>query len=361
MTLFKYLFIIACLTPISAQAQNGNQPSATPVIVTEVVRTNFSDKVEALGTLKANESVNLTSSVTEMVTKILFTDNQTVKKGDILIEMDAAEEFAELAEQQSILEESQRQVNRLTPLVKSGAASASVLDENTRNLASAKARVDAIQSRIDQRIIKAPYDGVLGLRNISVGTLIQPGTLITTIDDDSVMKLDFSVPEVFIGSLKENVAINAKTQAYPDKIFEGKISGVDSRINPITRSIQARAIINNTDRLLKPGLLMQVSLQKNPRQAIVVPEESLIASGKDNYVFLVVTKDNKTIAEKREVILGQRQFGDVEILSGLTEGDKIITHGTLRVRPESEVIITGVEKNNETLNELLTQKTKDTQ
>ncbi len=353
------LFALALCLPIQAQGQ-GKPTSATPVIVYEVTRMQFSDEVEALGTLKANESVDLASSVTELVTKILFEDNQSVKKGDVLLEMDAAEELAELEEQQSFLDEAQRQVNRLTPLVKQGAASASVLDENRREAAGAKARVDAIQSRINQRIIKAPYDGVLGLRNISVGALAQPGSMITTIDDTSVMKLDFSVPEIFLSTLKAGVVIEATTEAYPDEIFKGTIASVDSRIDPITRSIQARAIIGNGEGALKPGLLMQVVLQKNPRQVLLVPEEAIISDGPESFVLVVNTQDNQTTAQRRKVTLGERKFGAAEILDGLSEGEKIVNHGTLRVRPGAPLTITAVEKNDETLEVLLKQATDKT-
>ena len=356
MKVFKVGLCLALLTlPVTAKAQapDGAKKPATPVIVTTVTRSNFSDEVEAIGTLKANESVDLASSVTELVTNVLFEDNQRVKKGDILVEMNAAEELAELAEQQSFLNQAQRQVNRLSPLVKSGAASASILDENRREVAAAKARVDAIQSRVDQRIIKAPYDGILGLRNISVGALAQPGSMITTIDDDLTMKLDFAVPEVFLSSLKKGIVIEAKTEAYPDTLFEGEIASIDSRIDPVTRSIQARALIDNTDGLLKPGLLMQVVVQKNPREAIVIPEETLIANAADNFVLVATTTDGKTTAERRKVEIGTRKFGEVEILSGLKIGEQIITHGTLRVRPGAPLKIISEEKDNEPLSEML--------
>lgn len=352
------LLMVAFSMPIATHAlgQDAKKSQPTPVMVTDVSRVQFADEVEALGTLRANESVNLASSVTELVTEVLFEDNQRVKQGNILIKMDAAEELAELAEQKSFLEQAQRQVKRLTPLVKEGAASAAILDENKREALAAQARVDGIQSRIDQRIIKAPYDGVLGFRNISVGALAQPGSMITTIDDDVVMKLDFSVPEVFLSSLKLGVIIEAKTEAYPEKTFKGEISSVNSRIDPVTRSIQARAILDNSDGFLKPGLLMQVVLQKNPRQALVIPEETLIAEGDNNFA-LVIKKDGDQIsAERRKVVLGARQFGNVEILSGLAKGDKIITHGTLRVRPGAPLEIIAVENNDETLDELLQQQ-----
>jgi membrane fusion protein (multidrug efflux system) len=348
------LAIMCAVHPRPGYAQApGGPPQATPVIAALAEEKTFSDKVEALGTLRANESVDLTSTVTEFVTEINFEDNQSVKKGDILVKMDDAEERAELEEQKSFLAEARRQVNRLEPLVNQGAASESILDERRRETLTAQARINAIQSRIDKRVIKAPYDGVLGLRDISVGALAQPGTLITTIDDISIMKLDFSVPEVFLSTLKPGVEITATSEAYPARVFKGAISGVDSRIDPATRAIQARAMIENPDRNLKPGLLMRVELQKSPRKTIVIPEEALITEGEKHFVLAVIEQDGKTIAERREVQVGARQFGEAEILDGVEKDMKIVTHGTLRARPGAEITVTAIEKNDETLRELL--------
>ena len=346
----------AAFAPVNAQAQPaGMAAQVTPVIVSPVKQKSFSDKVEALGTLKANESVELTSTVTELVTTINFEDNQSVEAGTVLVEMDASEEQAELSEEQSVLAEAQRQVNRLTPLVKKGAASESILDESKREAQAAQARIKAIESRVNQRIVKAPYDGVLGLRNISVGALAQPGTLITTIDDISIMKLDFSVPEVFLSTLKPGVGIEATTEAYPEETFSGRISSVDSRIDPVTRSIQARALIDNASGKLKPGLLMQVELQKDPRETLVVAEEALVPEGSKSFVLVVVEGDGMTTVERREVTVGVRQFGEAEILNGLSEGEQVVTHGTLRARPGAPVKVTAVEDEDQPLSEMLEQ------
>ena len=211
-------------------------------------RASLSETVEALGTLRANESVNLTSTVTELVTAVNFDDGQRVKKGDVLIAMDTSEERAELAEQRSFLDEAQRQVDRLAPLVKRGAASESTIDTKRREAQGARARIKAIESRIAKRIIKAPFNGVVGLRNISVGALAQPGAELTTIDDDAVMKLDFAVPSVFVATLKPGLSIEAESAAYPGRVFKGTVSSVSSRIDPVTRSIVARALIDNPKR-----------------------------------------------------------------------------------------------------------------
>ncbi len=361
-TFFAAAFLLLALVVLSQKTQaQGAGDRKTPVIVSPVTLQKFSDKVEALGTLKANESTDITSTVTERVTAIHFTDGQRVEEGFVLIEMDAAEEQAELREQQSVLEEALRQVERLEPVVKKGAASEADLDERRREALAAEARIQAIQSRIDQRIIKAPYNGIVGLRNISLGALAQPGTKITTLDDDSIMKLDFSVPEVFLQTLKEGVAISATSRAFPGEVFKGTISSIESRIDPITRAIDARALIDNSDRRLKPGLLMQIELAKAPREALVIPEEALIPEGSKNFVLVIEenTEENTDgITARRQLVeLGARQFGIVEIINGLHVGDRVVSHGTLRVRPGAGLEIKGVETHDARLEKLLGQDT----
>ena len=347
------LFFLSTIT----QAQSD----PTPVFVAPVKQVKFVDRIEALGTLQANENVNLVSNVTERVTAIYFEDNQRVNKGDILVEMETSEEEAELIEEQFRRDEAQRQVNRLRPLVERGAASTSALDQQERELNASTARINAIQSRINERRIIAPFDGVLGIRNISVGALALPGqgqngTLITTIDDDSVMKLDFSIPEVFISSLKPGITIEARATAYPEKVFSGTVSSVNSRVNVNTRSVMARAILANDEGLLKAGMLMRIKLNKNPRQSLVIPEEAVVTVGEENAVMLIQSGEQTTV--QRQVIeIGERHRGEVEVLSGLTEGQQVVTHGILRIRPGQAVSIEAIETNNERLTDMLNQNT----
>jgi len=328
----------------------------TPVIVTEVVSADFNDRVEALGTLRANETVEITATITDTITAIHFEDGQRVNKGDILIEMTSLEEHAQLEEELSTVAEAKKQYNRLKPLVDRGAAAKSLLDQRQREMDTAQARFRAIESRLQDRLIVAPFTGVVGLRDISVGALIEPGDLITTLDDDSVMKLDFNVPAVYLGVLRRGLSIEARASAFADRIFSGEISSINSRVDPITRAITVRALIANPELLLKPGLLMQVTLLKNPRTGLVVPEEALIPSGKKNHV-LVVTVDEKTPkAQRKEVKIGVRQSGQVEVIEGLQLGDYVITHGTIRVRPGQQVVILSQEQGDEPLEKLLSSK-----
>lgn len=339
-----------------APAQAFSQQGPVPVFTSLVEKQSFFDETEALGTLQANENVALNSTVTELVTEINFDDGQRVKKGDVLVKMDASQEIALKAEEQSRLNEAQRQVNRIKPLISRGAASKSLLDEANLELQTAKARINALEAQIAERKILAPFDGVVGLRNISVGALAQPGTMITTIDDDTVMKLDFSVPEVFLDTLKEGLELEAKTDAYPNEIFTAVVSSVSSRIDPVTRSIAARALLDNDNKKLKPGMLMRVRLKKNPRQTLLIPEEALVVQGTEKSVFVVQQQGEDQIAEKRVIETGTRRKGQIEVLSGLKSGEQLITHGTLRVRSGAQVKIEAVEKDDEPLTDLLKQK-----
>lgn len=357
MRFFTLCFLSCFLLVLSTGVASKQKPTA--VFVADVERVLFVDRVEALGTLQATENVNLTSAVTERITKINFDDNQRVKKGYVLVEMDVSEEDAELAEESSRFDEAQSQLERVRALVRRSSASKSTLDERERELNTAKARLDAIQSRINRRRIIAPFDGVVGIRNISVGALAQPGMLITTIDDDSKMKVDFFVPEVFLSSLKKGLSIEAKASAYPNQVFKGTVSSVDSRVDPITRSVMVRAILNNDERLLKGGMLMRVQLNNNPRQALIVPEEALVTIGNESAV-MVLVKNEKISVKKQVVELGARRKGSVEILSGLQEGQQIVTHGGLKIRDGSLVSIQALDKDNKALTELLKQKSKET-
>jgi membrane fusion protein (multidrug efflux system) len=326
---------------------------AVPVIVKEVQKDQLVDRVEALGTLRANESVELTATVSEIVTAIHFEDGQRVEKGKILVEMTKEEEHALIEEATSTAAEARKQYDRVRRLAQLGAASKALLDQRRREYETARARLRAIESRLRDRLIIAPFSGVVGLRNISLGTLIEPGDIVTTLDDDRVMKLDFTVPALFLATLKPGLSIRAEAPAFAGRKFEGKVSSINSRVDPTTRSVTVRAVLPNPDRLLKPGLLMTVELLKNPREVLMIPEEALIPIGRKNHVLVVDRSADPPVSQRRQVIIGGRRPGEVEILDGLQAGEFIIIHGTLRARPAQPVKIIAVDKGDEPLEDLL--------
>jgi membrane fusion protein (multidrug efflux system) len=331
-------------------AQERGQP--LQVVVAPVRVAPFVDRVEALGTTRANETVGVTASVTEKIAGIHFDDGQVVEKGDVLVVLAKDEEEAELEAAEAILKEKRLAYGRATALEQRKFTATAQLDERRAELSQAESQIAVIEARIADRVIRAPFSGAVGLRNISVGTLVEPGDVITTLDDLSTIKVDFSVPSAYLPTLNSGLGVVARADAFGDRRFEGVISGVDSRVDPVTRSIVARAVLPNADGALKPGLLMTIELLKNPRRAMFIPEEALIPRGRSNSVLVVDETAGNTVV-RREVTIGMRQLGSVEILEGLSEGDKVVTRGALQVRPGQQVSIIAVDDSQARLPEVL--------
>lgn len=349
-----FYFAIALLALPCAVSQAQMPPVS--VFTAAVKKSAFADKIEAIGSLRANETVSLRASVTETVTDVNFEDGVRVKKGDVLVEMTSTEENAMLEEAESSYKEAILQYDRVKPLADKGTATGALLDQRRREMETAKARLEGVKSQIKDRIIEAPFDGVTGFRNISIGALLSPGDVITTLDDDSVMKLDFSVPETYLPSLQIGLAIKAKSSAFPGKLFEGKVVSIGSQIDPVTRSLMARAIIPNEEKLLRPGLLMSVDLMKDERQTILIPEEVLIQEGGKSFAYVIKKDGEQTVAKKTEIRTASRAGGRVEITQGLAEGDQIVTHGALKIRDGQAVVVAATGTGDETLQELLDQQ-----
>jgi len=328
-------------------------PAETPVFVTETKLAIIEDRIEALGTLRANESVELTTSVTETVTAINFDDGDRVKAGQVLVQMTNDEEQAQLREARVTVDEAKRQYERIKSLRAQQSASESQLDEQQRVWEANRARLAAIESRLADRLLRAPFAGVVGLRNVSIGALVEPGDVITTLDDDSVMKLDFSVPSVYLAALVPDMPVTAITRAWQGQLFEGRVKSINSRVDPVTRTVIVRALLSNPDHALRPGMLMQVELQSQRREAIIIPEECLVAQGQKQFVYVVDRTDKKV--ERREVRIGTRRPGEVEIIEGLVVGELVITDGTLKVRPGNKVSIRAKDDGTTKLHQLLKQ------
>jgi membrane fusion protein (multidrug efflux system) len=304
-----------------------------PVIAKKVTKMSMPMQAESLGTTMANESVNITSKVSERVSRIRFEEGQLVKAGQELVELDTDEARANLAVASADFSESRSNFKRAEELDRTKSISQSELKQLQSAMEADQARVQAATARLADLTIRAPFDGRVGLRRISAGSLVSPGTIITTLDDLDTIKLDFSLPEVLMAKLKPGLEINATSIAYPDTAFAGKVISIDTRVDPVTRSITIRARIPNAEGLLRPGMLMSVVLIQEELDALVIPEQSLISEQSRQYVFVI----NQGRAEKRQVETGRRRPGEVEIVDGLVEGEMIVVEGTQRLQVGSEV------------------------
>lgn len=322
------------------QTEAKRGPSKTPVVVAAVEQQMFPITIEALGTARANESVTLTAREADLVTAVNFDDGDVVNKGDLLVQLRNLEEKARLNELKVSLQEAQRQLVRVRNLAKESAASEQLLDEQQTRVETLKAQIEVAQSVLTELEIRAPFSGKLGIREISVGSLVRPADVITTLDDLSVIKVDFSVAESHLASLANGQKITATSVAYPGEAFIGEISGIDSRVDPVTRSILVRAEINNREQQLRPGMLLQITLEKTVLDTLVVQEKALVPVEDRQYVFVV---ENGTVRQQ-EVLIGARRPGRVQVLEGVNAGDFVVVEGTLRIRDQSQVrIINNIE------------------
>ena len=324
-----------CSDPAARNGARGaaSDPPSVGVVTIAASTRPVALEIEAIGTALANESVEITSKTTNTITAIRFTEGQFVKKGAVLVEFDSAQVRAELAEAEAALVESENQLQRSKNLFATQALSRAQLDQLEATYKANRARVAAARARLEDTIIRAPFSGRTGFRRVSVGSLVSPGTVITTLDDTSVIKLDFTVPQTFIYVLKPGLPITAQTAGLPNRTFKGRVTTIGSRIDPVTRSITVRAELPNEDGLLRPGMFMTVTLRSEEVQALMIPEGALVPEQGKTFVYVV----EDGVAKRREVTIGRRRPGEVEITAGLTESERVIVEGTQKVRDQVRV------------------------
>jgi membrane fusion protein (multidrug efflux system) len=308
----------------------GGPRGGMPVsVVTQAVTLQpIARELQALGTARANESVEITAKSSNIVSAVRFRDGEPVARGAVLVELDSAQARADLAAAEAALTESESQFRRANELLPTQALSKSQFDQISATRAANAARVDAARARLDDTVIRAPFAGRIGLRRVSVGSLISPGTVITTLDDTSIIKVDFPIPENHLTALRPGLPVTVTTTVYPGRSFGGRVASLDSRVDATSRSILVRAELPNGDAALKPGMFLNVELRRDERLAVVVPEEAIVPEQNRQFVFVVANG----IAEKREVRSGLRRPGSVEITAGLRAGERIVVEGTVKLR-----------------------------
>lgn len=324
----------------------GGRPAGGPprgfgpvLVVTEPVsQRTLVRAIEALGTARANESVTLTANLTDTIRRVNFEDGDFVEAGTVLVELTNKEEEAQLAEARTNLDEARRQLRRLEDLDKQGIAAASDVDEARSAAAAAKARLNTEVARLEDHLIRAPFSGLLGFRDVSPGTLLTPGDAITTLDDISSIKLDFSVPETALGRLQPGQKILARSASTGQREYVGTVKTIGSRVDPVTRAAIVRARVENEDRALRAGMLLTVQIVTEEKSALAVPERAIVQTG-DRTIVYIVGEDQKV--QPRPVTLGLRQSGYVEITTGLAEGEPIVTEGVIKMRPGVQVRTAG--------------------
>lgn len=307
------------------------------VAVAVVGQREFSDQLRVLGVARGLRSVNITAPASELITRVLFRDGQSVRAGQPLVELQAREEDAAIIEARARVAQAERDYERTNALAERGIAPRVLAEQALSDLEVARAGLEAAQARLGDRVIRAPFGGVLGLTTITAGTLVGPNTVITTLDDVSTIRVDFPIPERFVTVLRPGTPITASADAFGGQTFGGRIALLDTRVDESTRAVVARAEIPNPGGRIRPGMSMNVSVAQGVRTSLAVPEAAVQYEGESAFVFRIAAGERGTVAQRVEVETGAVEGGFVEILSGVAAGDRLVGSGLNRIQPGAPV------------------------
>lgn len=319
----------------SGGKRRGGRGGDVPVIVTPANIQHIEERVEAIGSTRASQFVDIVSTASGRVVELNFQSGQQVAKGDVLLALDDDIERADLNESEANLQETKQSLERARSLRRNNTVSQAQIDQLTAKNIAAQAARDRAARRLNDRTVRAPFAGVTGLRRVDIGARIDDDTVVTTLDDLSEVEVEFQLPEIFYGKVRPGLGITAASAAFPGRTFNATIANVDSRIDETARAFRVRAVMPNPDLLLPAGMFMTISVVLDSREAIMVPEAAVIFEGTVSYVYVV--EDNKAV--RREVQLGQRRRNLAEVTSGLTGGDLVVKRGIQKLRNGSPVAI----------------------
>jgi membrane fusion protein (multidrug efflux system) len=328
--------LAACSRDEAAASNRGKDAANAPVVVTTTVLQvkPFADSIVAIGTARARESITVTAKVSETVQAVHFDSGDEVAKGAVLVTLSGQQQQAALTQALAASNEAQQLYKRQDELARQQLIARSQLDTQRAMRDQAMAQVAQVRAQLGERVIRAPFAGVLGLRQVSPGALVTPGTAIATLDDVDRMYVDFPVPESALAQLAVGQQVLGRTVAYPDKRLAGIVSTIDQRVDPATRSLTVRADFENPGHRLRPGMLINVELQQATRTALLLPEIAVVQVGDRTFVYRV--KPDGSV-EQADVQVGTRSDGQAEILKGARAGDRIVVDGTGKLRPGAKI------------------------
>lgn len=348
-TLFCLALVLFCCSPAASFAAEpgktgaaaggpgaGAPPRPMSVEAVQAVIAPVNDEVTAVGSLQSNESVVIRSEIAGRIATINFQEGKTVNTGDLLFSLDASEYQAQLAQSSVSMKSAEMNFNRAKDLREKSLLSQQEYDDTSAKLEEARAKRDIDKSRLEKTSIRAPFNGVLGVRSVSPGAYIKPGEDLVMLEDVDPIKVEFRIPETYSRQVKPGQHITLRVDAYPGEVFNGEVYVIDTRMDTQTRTMLLRGRIPNAKKNLRPGMFARVALILATRSnALVVPEQALVPFGSDQFVYRVV--DGKAVQTRIEP--GRRMDGKVEIKSGVNAGDSVITAGQMKLRDGMPVAV----------------------
>ena len=333
--LFLTLLAAGAVTGCGSDPLPGAKVTPSTAVVTDLAKLRqYTAPIEAIGSARARESVFITSRVSGRVSRIFLTEGARAAKGDPLVVLEDDAERASLRSAVAAAAEAQAQLERLESLAGQGLVSQYERDRQRRTVETTQAELELSRVLLDQRTIRAPFDGVVGFRQVSPGTLVQPGAQIVSLDYSDEMRVLFSVPETLLASVRPGGHVEAVTAAYPGRRYTGRIVARGTRVDEVTRAVPAQAMFDNRDGSLLPGMLLTLHIQARPRPITYIPEAALAPDQARQFVWRIEADGS---AHRVEVAIGVREQGWVEILSGIDAGDRVVVEGVDNLRPGAAI------------------------
>jgi membrane fusion protein (multidrug efflux system) len=329
--------VLSCVLGATAFGQKpAAKPAGLPVKAVAARAGTVASEVAAVGTLLANETVVIRPEIAGRVTAIHFNEGQSVAAGARLVTLDAAEVRAQLEASRADERLSAQRAQRAGDLFSRSFISQQALDDAREAYKKAVAKRQEDEARLARTEIRAPFAGIVGLRQVSSGAYLRAGDDIVRLDKVDVLKLDFRVPEVYLGRLRKDQPVVLRVDAFPAEPFAGRVYALETAVDEKTRTVLLRASVANPGGRLKPGMFARVTLELDSRNdAVMVPEQALVPRGDKNFVFKVI--EGK--ATLTEVATGSRVPGEVEITSGVAAGEVVVTDGQLRLQNGAPVMV----------------------
>jgi membrane fusion protein, multidrug efflux system len=323
-------------TPAGTARAARSAPSVTVEVATARLARTASD-VRAVGSTMSDESVLIAAEIAGRISEIVFAEGRPVKQGDVIIKLDDALTQAELIQAKARLTLASANNDRATTLGRTGAVTGRSQDEAQSTFDTASAEVKLAETRLSKQVLRAPFDGIIGLRSVSVGSFVNSGVPLVNIEKIDVLKVDFKIPETFLTAIKVGQDIEVQVDPLPDRTFKGQIYAINPLVDVNGRSLSIRAKIDNRDLVLRPGLFARITIKGlQDREVVLIPEAAVVPKAGESFVFRV---EGAKVAESR-VQLGERRNGEVEVLTGLVANSVVVTAGQQKLRDGSPVEVT---------------------
>ncbi len=327
------------------QAGESFQPPPEAVTTAVVAPDRWGSSITAIGSVQPVMGVMLTAEIPGTVREIRFESGQEVKKRALLLRMDTSTEQAELAAARADAQLAETELARTKTLLLASASSEADLDAATARAARAKAAVRNVESILSKKVIRAPFSGRLGIRMVDLGEFLTPGTPIVALDASHPAYVDFRVPQQALGKLRAGLEIEVTADTFGDRVWTGKVDSLDVRVDPSTRNVLVRGLVDNQDGSLRPGMFVTVRVSlSDARDVLLIPETAVLYAPYGDSVFLVrgaeqTGAESKPTVEQVFVRLGERR-GDLRVVtSGLEAGQTIVSTGAFKLQNGSSIIV----------------------